>query len=288
MKYFGGTARAAICGLAMVAVSWAFSARAYEGTAKVQAIPSGSAQYTVDGTFWATLEKGAVLKQGATIRTDAMGVVDLYLGKNGPQVRLAPQTTLALSTLTYDEGAGETIVTTELGLTTGKIQGVVRKMSAASRYEVKTPVGTCGIRGTKYEITSTGRVTVESGFVDVMYTPPGASAPVKFEVPAGYTFDPMLNNGQGGVIPTPGTIRDQLNQDLRDLQQFTSPEERVTVWIPAPTWMMPDRPVDTTGQTSDKPWVLPPMYNPTTPTTSTPPAGGNGGNGGNGDDDEGV
>lgn len=267
MKYFGGTARATICGLAMVAVSWAFSAQAYEGTAKVQAIPSGSAQYTVDGTSWATLEKGAVLKQGATIKTDAMGVVDLYLGKNGPQVRLAPQTTLALSALTYDEGAGETIITTELGLTTGKIQGVVRKMSAASRYEVKTPVGTCGIRGTKYEITSTGRVTVEAGIVDVMYTPPGSGAPVKFEVPAGYTFDPMLNNGRGGVIPTPGTIRDQLNEDLRDLQQFVSPEERATVWVPAPSWMMPDRPVDPAGTTSDKPWVLPPMYNPTTPTT---------------------
>jgi hypothetical protein len=250
--------------LVLFALGFGSTALAGQGSAKVQAIRSGSAQYSTDGTSWTPLDIGTVLSEGATVKTDTLGVVDLYLGKNGPLVRLTPATTLTLTKLSLTEGAGETVADTQLNLNSGRIQGVVRKLNQSSSYSVKTPVGTCGVRGTKYEISASGRVTVDEGIVDVMYTPPGATAPVRFEVRAGYTFDPALNNGQGGVIPTPTNIREQLQQDLQSFRTVISEEERVTVWVPTPSWLTPERPFEPTGAGTEAPWVLPPVYNPTT------------------------
>jgi hypothetical protein len=264
MKLLGRSINAAVCGLVLFTMGLSSTAFADQGSAKVQSIRSGSAQYSTDGNSWTPLAVGTVLSEGATVKTDTLGVVDLFLGKNGPLVRLTPATTLTLTKLGLTEGAGETVVDTQLGLTTGRIQGVVRKLSQTSNYAVKTPVGTCGIRGTKYEISSTGRVSVLEGIVDVWFTPAGANAPVRFEVRAGYTFDPSQNNGQGGVTPTPTNIRDQLQEDMQSFRTVVTPEGRATVWIPSPSWMEPARPVDPSGAGAGQPWVLPPVYNPTT------------------------
>lgn len=252
--------------LAAVACALLLTAHAAQGSARVQAIRAGSAQYTTDGTAWNPLETGTVLDAGATVRTDAMGVVDLSLGKCGGNVRLMPGTTLALNTLSFDQGGGETVVNTELGLSTGRIQGVVKRLSAASRFEIKTPVGTCGIRGTKYEVSATGRVTVLEGLVEVFYTPAGATAPVKFDVPAGYTFDPSENGGRGGVMPTPANVQDQLEQEFSEMGGVVTEAEKVQLWIPMPTWNIPDRPFEPSPSTLDsKPYTgIIPIYNPTT------------------------
>lgn len=267
MKY--QTAKTLACAALLLVGSLAVAALADQGSAKVQAVRSGSGQYSLDGVTWSALQTGTILNQGATVRTDSMGVVDLYLGDNGPTVRLTPSTTLSLTTLTITQAAGEKVVNTELGLKTGRIQGVVRKLSASSRYDVKTPVGTCGIRGTKYEISASGRVTVEEGKVKVYYTAPGSTTPTEFEVQPGYTFDPMLNNGRGGVIPTPVSLQDQLREDLRAMRTVTTEEEVVEIWLPSPSWMLSGRGVEAAGFTTDAPWNLPPILNPTTPPTPT-------------------
>lgn len=274
MKFFRRTTQVVTCGMVLLALGFVAGASAEQGSAKVQAIRGGAAQYTTDGVTWNSLQKGAVLSPGTTVKTDSLGVVDLYLGVNGPLVSLTPATTLALNSLTSDQGAGETVINTELGLTTGRIQGIVRKMSKSSRYEVKTPVGTCGIRGTKYDISATGKVIVEEGLVEVFYTPVGQTAPTRFEVGAGYTFDPTLNNGRGGVVPTPTNIRKELEDEFRNMRTGVATEERVQLWLPSPSWMVPDRPFDPAGNESGKPWVLPPVSNPSTQVS--PPPGGNG------------
>lgn len=273
MKFLGRTARLVACGV-VLASALATNAWAEQGSAKVQAIRAGSAQYSVDGVIFSPLQVGAVLEQGATIKTDSMGVVDLYMGKNGPLVRMTPATTLALSTLTSEAGAGETVVNTELGLSTGRILGVVRKMNASSRYEVKTPVGTAGIRGTHYEASATGRVIVEDGIVEVTFSPPGAATPTRFEVQGGYMFDPTLNNGRGGVVATPVNIRELQREDFRQMRGGVPSEEQAQVWAPMPKWLMPNRPFDEAHAQRDKdtPWVIPPVANPTTqPVTPVVP-----------------
>jgi hypothetical protein len=275
MKFLGRTAQVVACGL-MVWAALVPSMRAEQGSAKVEAIRAGTATYSADGQTFSPLQKGTVLQQGATVKTDSMGIVDLYLGKNGPMVRLTPATTLVLTAMTFDAGAGETVVNTELGLSTGRIQGIVRKMSASSRYEVKTPVGTCGIRGTKYEVSATGRVIVEEGVVDVLFSPPGAASPTRFEVRAGYMFDPTLNSGRGGVVPTPVNIRELQRDEYRQMGGGVPSEERAQIWVPSPSWLVPERPVDPSGAGGvSKPWELPPVSNPgSQPTTEVSPGGG--------------
>lgn len=257
-------------GVAAVACVLLLSAQAGQGSARVQSIQGGSAEYTLDGVTWNPLQSGVVLQAGSTVRTDSMATVVLDLGKNGNRLVLRPATTLALTTLTVDQGAGETIVNTELGLSNGVIAGVIKKLSASSRFEVKTPVSTCGIRGTVYEISASGRVTVDEGMVDVFFTPAGATAPVKFEVPAGYTFEPSENGGRGGVIQTPANVTDALRSQTRTV---TTEGARVEVWVPSPTFIVPDRPFNPTpGIGSAQPFSLPPIYYETTPVK--PPGAG--------------
>lgn len=278
MKFLRSAAQAVTSGMVLLALGLTTNVLAEQGSAKVVAVRSGAAQYSEDGATWVPLQKGTVLRQGATIKTDSMGVIDLTLGANGQLVRLTPATTLALSTLSIDQGAGETVVNTDLGLSTGRIQGVVRKMSKSSRYEVKTPVGTCGIRGTQYDISATGKVVIEQGLTEMLYTPVGQGTPTRFETGSGYTFDPTLNNGRGGVVPTPDLIRGELQNDFRNMSGGVSAQDRVQAWTPSPSWMVPDRPFDAAGNESGKPWALPPVYNPTTEVApSSGPVGGDGG-----------
>ena len=70
-----------------LALGFLATANAEQATVKVQAIPSGSAQYSATGGSWLSLQPGIVLTQGSAVKTDGAGVVDLYLGKNGPWVR---------------------------------------------------------------------------------------------------------------------------------------------------------------------------------------------------------
>jgi hypothetical protein len=198
MKQYGRLfAKLVACGVAFVAATVVSTTQAAQGTAKVQVIRNGSAEFTEDGSTWKKLSVGTVLKAGSTVKTDASAVVDLFLKANGPVVRVTPGSSLELTTLTFDQADGETVITTELGLSSGRILGSVKKLAAASKYDVKTPVGTCGIRGTKYDISAAGRVLVVEGTVVVRYTVNGVQT--TFVVQVNQVFDPTANNGQGAV-----------------------------------------------------------------------------------------
>lgn len=265
---------------ALALANWAV---ADMGSARVDAVRAGAAHYSTDGVTWNEVKKGVVLQPGATIKTDTLGVVDLYLGRNGPFLRVTPDTTVVLTTLNVDRGAGETIITTELGLRAGKLQGVVRKMSAASRYEVVTPVGVVGIRGTKYQVSARGEFSVLEGAGYVRYNAPGATAPTEFQVREGYTFEPTLNNNKGGLIESLPSINEEITLAAGQMGVAAPGVEMVGVsatgYVPWPTWAIEERSFTPPGQgTAFKPFVLPPVFNPTTPVTPVSP-GGNGGGG---------
>jgi len=157
------------------------------------------AEYSSDGTTWKKLEIGMVLKQGSAVKTDKAAVVDLFLKQNGPVVRVTPDTTLKLDKLTFDQADAETVINTELNLSNGRILGNVKKLAAASKYDVKTAKATCGIRGTQFDIASNGKVTVVEGSVTLTFTPTGGAAPVTVTVTAGQTLDPTTAKGQSDV-----------------------------------------------------------------------------------------
>jgi hypothetical protein len=256
------------------------------GSARVDAVRAGNVRYTTDGVNWMEAKAGAVLNPGATIRTDTLGVADLYLGKNGPYVRVTPDSELTLKTLNQESGAGETIVTTELGLNRGKIQGVVRKMSAASRYEVITLVGTVAIRGTKYQVSARGESSIEDGDGVVRYVGPGATAPTEYVVRSGYTFEPTLNNNRGGLVETLPSITEEIRIATGEFGGRV-PGETVIVeagYSPVPSWAALPKPFAAPGEGDpfSQPFVLPPVANPTTPF-SVPTNGGDGDGDGDGE-----
>ena len=64
----------------------------------------GTANYSQDrGANWKKLNVGAQLSQNSVIRTAPGSIVDLYLGENGPVVRVTEDTTVGIDRLTVDD-----------------------------------------------------------------------------------------------------------------------------------------------------------------------------------------
>ena len=142
-----------VVAVAFVAASFLNSVQAQtsEGKAVVRAI-HGSAKYTTGGGVWVPLKVGTTLRPGSTIQTAADSSVDCFLGANGPVVRVTSDTTMAFDKLGITKTEGESVIDTELNLSSGRILGNVKKLAAASKYEVKVPNGVAGIRGTDFDI----------------------------------------------------------------------------------------------------------------------------------------
>lgn len=152
-------------------------AETIHNTAVVRAV-RGSAQISSDhGKTWAPAKVGARMKENSMIKTAGDGQADLFLGENGPVVRVRENAELGIDKLELENTGIEKVIETKLDLKNGQILGSVKKMAAASKYEVKTPVGVAGIRGTEYSINSNGQVNVVSGTVVVVYVLNGVIQP---------------------------------------------------------------------------------------------------------------
>ena len=133
--------------------------------AQVRAV-RGSAQVSLDkGQTWKSAKVGMSLNEKSLVKTAPSAQVDLFLGDNGPVVRVTEDTTLGIDKLDMENTGVEKIIETQLDLKNGRILGNVKKLAASSKYEVKTPVGVAAIRGTEYDIRSDGRISVVSGTV---------------------------------------------------------------------------------------------------------------------------
>ena len=167
MKNFGRNPILAFGSLLLAAV-WLFTATAQAaspGAAQVKKVV-GTASYT-DAKGGGPLKEGDILLQGASITTGAGSYVDLFLGVNGDSLRVEADSALSLNKLDYTTISGlETVVNTELDVKKGAtVANVVNKLSKASKYEIKTPAGVAGIRGTALRVT-TSRVVCLIGKVE--------------------------------------------------------------------------------------------------------------------------
>src|SRR5436190_2713376 len=181
------------------------TAHAKANKAIVRAIRNGAAEVTMDGKNWKPAKVGQQLGENSAVKTDLNATVDLFLGDNGPVVRVTKDTTMGIDRLEVESTGIEKIIETQLVLKNGKILGNVKKMAAASKYEVKTPVGVAGIRGTEYSIDARGRVTIVTGSAVVVYVIDGNILPPA-NVGAGQTITPPTNPQQPPQIgPSTGT-----------------------------------------------------------------------------------
>jgi hypothetical protein len=131
----------------------------------------GTAKYTTGKGVWVPVKVGTKLKAGDTIQTGPESTVDLFLGQS--VVRVNADTAMGFDKLTQMGTGVETVTETQLNLQSGRILGNVKKLAAASKYEIKTPHGVAGIRGTEFIIDAggRGRIVVIAG--TVLFAPAG-------------------------------------------------------------------------------------------------------------------
>jgi hypothetical protein len=202
-------------GLAILAGAFNAEAQFKRNMAFVRAV-EGSASYS-DGSRSGSVTRGLFLSEGARVVTRGGSYVDLFLGENGPFVRITENSNMTLDRLQFREASDEIVIETSLNLREGRILGQVKKTSPASRYEVVTPTMVAGIRGTDYDISADGTTKVYDGQVVVAYSVDG-QVPT-FLVNAGFKFDPNLqqvvplDTTVDGIFPDfPGLTVDELNE----------------------------------------------------------------------------
>ena len=215
MKSVGNCSKLIACGIAVTAMLIAASAEAAVNRAIVRAI-RGTAEYSVAGSDWKSLRVGQALSPTSSLKTGVSSEVDLFLGDNGPTVRLLADTTLGLEKLNIDRTGIDVVIETFLDLKTGTIQGNVKQLAAASKYEVKTPATVCAIKGTEYQISADGVVHVIKGAVLVAYGSPGAVQTAT--VNAGQTLVPAPATAAPNTPPTvrPTSPGDNLQPTIPD------------------------------------------------------------------------
>ena len=149
----------------------------------------GHPEYQKAGTAtWTKLDQGMVLHAGDSIRCNHGSHADLMLGYNNGNIQVSPDSEVLLDKLTYTHTGLEIIHDTQLSLKKGLLYGQVDKMANESKYQVKTPKGVAGIRGTRYRIADNGDVTVSEGTVLVSVILADGTTKV-YTVAAGNTFD---------------------------------------------------------------------------------------------------
>lgn len=191
-------------GVATAALIAVASAQAAAGRAVVTYL-KGQAEYAEQGGQFQTLAKGKVLGPGSTVRTGTGAQVDLFLRDNGPVVRLTQETTLALDKFEIDRTGTDVVIETQLDLRNGTILGIVKRLSPASKYEVKTPHTVTGIKATEgmteYQISADGRHHILDGSVLVVYQNPVTRQFSQHTVNAGQTFVPPTDPEAPGAVP---------------------------------------------------------------------------------------
>jgi len=161
----------------------------------------GEARYSAGDNVWHPLTVGQTLGPGNVIQTAVDSKVDLVLGDKIADhvvpvpdkvamatdneirgmvsyqavaeqnvIRMEGDTVLAIDKLLISNMGVDAVSDTELDLRQGTIFGNVKKLSAASLYQIKTPNGIAGVRGTTFIISANGDITVLSGSMVAAHT----------------------------------------------------------------------------------------------------------------------
>jgi FecR protein len=221
------------CGIALGMVSSLAAQNADLAVAKVIRL-KGAARYATGPNAGKLLKVGDIIRPGSVIQTADKSRLDFVLGD--PAAEAAPRNAAAAASLSYQPTVEQNVVRmwentllgfdkmsviqtgadevsdTQLDLKAGHIFGMVKKMSAASKYEVKVPNGVAGIRGTIYDISAEGVVKVLSGSVVLAYVGPDGT--VVTQVIMGLQrFDAPSNS----LRPLPDTDKTDMETFRRDV-----------------------------------------------------------------------
>jgi hypothetical protein len=248
----------------------------------------GPARFTTGGGIWQPLEVGTVLKPGSVVQTSTErgSYVDLVLGEGAAPVpipamyqpyipssfstssyyqpsseqnviRVWENSALGIDKLNSMQTGAETVTDTQLDLKAGRVTGSVKKMSAASKYEIKLPNGVAGIRGTVFDVSAEGVMKILVGSGVMAWVNPTTGALTTQVVNGGQSYD--ARTGQlSPLTPAEAKALSAVASALKVVQ----PVHHIT--------LAPDRTI-----TEVSPYHGP-VYNPSVPPTIIPPGHGKG------------
>lgn len=114
---------------------------------------------------------GELVAAPAILRTGNNGQLDLFLGDNGPVIRVEENSLISLERLNYEsigaDPAGQKVVETMIEVMEGKILGNVKPMEPGSIYLIRTTNGVVRIRGTKFEVRADGETHIFEGQAEI-------------------------------------------------------------------------------------------------------------------------
>lgn len=237
------TSIACLIALAFVGVSTVKSVDngQVDGKAIVRTI-HGTVEYSADGSSWNKLHVNMELDPGAKIRTAPDSTCDLNVNNSASVVRVLEDTTMSIPTMNRTGSGYEADTTTMLDLQSGILTGNVKKLAANSRYEITTPHGVAGIRGTDFRIEVR---MAPDGKVIVTFASLTGEVFVSAVV-EGNTVVKVLHTGQywtpgvGDVATIPVNLYDLWMNQIPPLNMLGALPQPVPIAHPFPTGTPPE------------------------------------------------
>lgn len=172
---------------------------------------AGDARYSAGGSGEFTpVAIGTKLHEGDVIKTAAGSHADIDLGNNVGILQVTPKSTLALQTMKVTDTQADTVTETDLDLKEGAIFFKTSKLAKASRYEINTPKGVAGIRGTSGYINADGTLAIGEGIGGISY--PNGGSVETFVLKDGE----MVGPNDKPPHPAPGQLLRDIVEALRD------------------------------------------------------------------------
>lgn len=132
---------------------------------------AGEARYSSGGGEFKILSPQTQVGKGDVIKTSVNSHVDLDMGSNVGVLQIPESTTLTIDEATITQTQVEELTDTQISISEGGVYAKVNKLAKGSRYEIATPKGIAGIRGTSIYLTAAGQLTVEKGLAGIAYGP---------------------------------------------------------------------------------------------------------------------
>lgn len=141
------------CALALAVVATSAQAAAMKKTKAKAGGVRGDVQYRIANGPWMAVHNGDEFDSQTTIKTVGPdSICNLRIDHNASFIRVMPNSTMKIENLSFVGGAdGDS--DTMLNVQSGTVLGSVQKLSRASHYEIRTPNGVAGIRGTDWAIS---------------------------------------------------------------------------------------------------------------------------------------
>lgn len=171
----------------------------------------GSAHYSSKDGAWVGLAVGTRLYAGDKVKTGPSSHVDIDIGGNVGIVQVGPKSVFVIDKITSTDAGADRVTETQLSVNEGGIYAKINKLAKGSRYEIATPKGIAGIRGTAAHVTADGQVTILDGSAGAAY-PNGSGGVDTFIVKAGETVGP----NDRPPHQTPGDLLREILEALRD------------------------------------------------------------------------